>query len=77
MSDMMTLAAAAQALGNSLETVRQWALTGKITGSVLREPEGRLVPRAEVARLLEERAAARRQRASAWVPMTQRDGKHR
>ena len=76
MDDMMTLAAAAQALGNAPETVRRWALRGKIRGSVLCESEGRLVPRSEVARILEEREAADRQGPSAWVAMTEREGHH-
>ncbi len=73
MDDMIPIADAARALKVLPQTIRNWERVGKVNGVAQDERLGWLVPRGEVDRILEEREAkGHRQRASAWVPMTER-----
>jgi len=73
-TDMIPIDDAARMIGVHVSTARGWVIRGTIAGVVRHGPRGLLsVPRAEVDRILEEREAkGHRQRASAWVPMTER-----
>ena len=66
---MMSIADAAEAIGVTVDTLRTWALTGRLAGSVFATREGRLVPRSEVERLLAERETASQRQPSDWVPL--------
>jgi predicted site-specific integrase-resolvase len=55
MRELLTMSAAARELGLSSDRLRQLARAGRL--AVVLTPYGRVVPRAEVARLLAERRA--------------------
>ena len=66
---MMSIAEAAEAVGVTVDTLRTWALTGRLAGSVFATRDGRLVPRSEVERLVAEREMAIHRQPSDWVPL--------
>jgi len=68
MDDMMPIADAAMAVGVSVDTLRTWTLSGRLGGSVFTTDQGRLVPRAEIERLIGDRAATVAIGVTAWAP---------
>ena len=72
MDDMMTIEDAAAVLGITVDTLRTWVRTGRIERSLFTKRHGRLIPRSEVERCLEERKVATKRGVTAWAPLLPR-----
>jgi len=66
MDDMISITDAVRLLGLSPDTVRRWAVDGRIAGAVRQSERGRfLVPRSEVERILRKERETRERRSEA------------